>query len=125
MKDAAELQGLLAHYTGTTNWYRHPLSPARCTYTDGVKAFAENAGGGAYWLLDAILIEPALIHAMNVHRIIEVRLEVTEGGKAKLAARRDDGVPDLFERSIEWTDCPPGLWRFYFCDNVLLLPSEY
>ena len=38
----------------------------------------------------------------------------------------DDGNGHrLYAKQIEWTDFPaPGV-RFYFCNDTLLLPSEY
>jgi len=46
-----ELLAALAHFTGTTQWYRNPMFPAY-TYTDGVKFLAEEAG--EYWLIDYV-----------------------------------------------------------------------
>lgn len=40
----------LKMFTGTEQWFRHPLS-SNFLYTDGVKFFAEHCGGGAYWFL--------------------------------------------------------------------------
>ncbi len=41
----------LAHFTGTTQWYRNRMFPAY-TYTDGVKFLAEEAE--CYWLIDYV-----------------------------------------------------------------------
>lgn len=124
MTDANELRAHLAHYIGTDQWYRHAFNKT-CTYTDGVKAFAQNAGGGAYWLLDILMTEPLVLKSMRSLHFIAIWLNVTEDGKADLTVRRDIGDPILFSRAIDRTDCPAGEWRFYFVDNVLMIPSEY
>ena len=124
MKDAGELRHLLAHHTGTTQWYRHPFS--RCTYTDGVKAFAQNAGHGAYWLLDIVLTQPEIVQGMRDEGLVFVWLNVTEDKKATLRVARDSGnEPTLYARDIDYTDCPPGEWVFNFTQDVLMIPSEY
>jgi len=123
MKDAAKLRTALAHYTGTVHYYRHPFS--RCTYTDGVKFFAQNAGGGAYWLLDILLTQPEVLQAQREHGMVFCWLTVTPDRKAVLHVERDGGEPELYRRAIDWTDCPEGKWLFYFVDDILLIPSEY
>ncbi len=135
MKDAQTLRHALAYYTGSDQFYRHPLAK-RFTYTEGVKAFAENAGNGAYWLLDILATEPAIREAVLRDGFATVAL-VAKNGKASLVAAKDrDGdafVGVTFERFINFTDCPDGDWRFFITTNPLLgegaitamLPSEY
>lgn len=122
MNDASQLRAALAHCTGSSQWFRHPFS--RCTYTEGVQAFAQNAGGGAYWLLDILLTEPAILRAVQAHGIVFPTLHVVDG-KATITVIRDTGEAPLFERRLTYTDCPDGEWRFYFAGDVLMLPSEY
>ena len=31
----------------------------------------------------------------------------------------------VYERAIDYTDCPEGVWKFYFIGNILMLPQEY
>jgi hypothetical protein len=46
----------LNQFTGSENWYRHPIN-RKVLFTDGAKYLADRAG--AYWLLDEIaLIQP-------------------------------------------------------------------
>jgi hypothetical protein len=123
MNDASELRALLAHHTGTTEWYSHSLVRTM-RYTDGVRCFALHAGGGAYWLLDIIFTEPKIVRPMRSEGIVFIELEVKDG-KALLMCKRDTDGPVYFKRRIELTDCPEGLWRFYFQEGVLMLPSEY
>ena len=128
-----ELKAALANYYGSETFYRHALN-RRMTYTEGVQAFAKCAG--AYWFLDIAATELfALLkvrrtcpHAPRGEDFLSVLLHV-EGTKAKITA--DDGNGNvLFTKSIDYThfpcmDCPEGEWRFFFTNNVLMLPSEY
>ena len=108
----------LRQYTGTENWYRHYFV-RDVTYTDGVKAFAELAG--AWWFVDDSIIEYAPL--MREHGFLTITLDVSNS-QAKITV--DDGNDNvLATREIPYTDCPAGQYRFYFTDNVLLLPSEY
>jgi hypothetical protein len=44
--------------------------------------------------------------------------------KAKLVV--DDGNDNwIYQKNIEFTDCPDGEYRFWLTGNVLMLPSEY
>jgi hypothetical protein len=116
----------LSQFTGTEEWYRHPLN-RRVTYTEGVKYFAEKAG--AYWFLDILATEVAgLIN--DDQPFIMVRLIVSDN-QAIITA--DDGQSDdlLWSRKIEFTDCHDGNWPFYMATGgpggtfCILLPSEY
>jgi hypothetical protein len=44
----------LAEFTGTNQWYRHPIVK-NVLFTDGIKFVAEKAG--AYWLIDEIAFQ--------------------------------------------------------------------
>jgi hypothetical protein len=123
MNDAQDLHSLLMNYTGTDNYYRHPFSPS--VYTDGVRAFAQNAGGGAYWFLDIVLTEPVIRKAMRDEGLQIVTLSVDPEQRGHITVKRDTYDPVIFSRAIDTTDCPPGEWRFYFTDNVLMIPNEY
>lgn len=114
-----ELKAALANYYGSSeNLYCRALN-RRMAYTEGVRAFAENAG--AYWFLDIAATE--LFALQRNEDFLTVILHV-EGTKAKITA--DDGNGnDLFTKSIDYTDCPEGEWKFFFTGNVLMLPSEY
>lgn len=123
MNEAQELRAQLAQHTGSEHWYRHPFNRT-CAYTDGVKDFAEHAGGGAYWLLDILMTQPEILTAMRRLGIVFITLNAALG-KAKLTVVEDSDIPPLYERGIDATDCPDGEWKFFFGDNVLMLPSEY
>lgn len=119
---------LRKHYNGTNNVWKHAIAK-HYTYTDGVRAFCLNAGGGAYWLLDILVFQPEIRKELaspdggfcsikltvNEHK--QAFLKVTNGGKG-------DGKDDVYSQTIEFTDCPEGEWSFYFENGMIMLPSE-
>jgi hypothetical protein len=120
MNDPTELQHNLAHFTGTETWWRHGLN-RNMLYTDGVQYFAENAGGGAYWFLDIVATE--LFKLQRQEDFLTIIATVADS-KATLTA--DDGNGDIkWTRHIDYTDMPTGEWKFFFTNDVLMLPSEY
>ena len=131
MKDANELRQLLRNHTGSEQVFRHALARGIC-YTEGVRAFAEHAGGGAYWLLDILATEPAILGLARKEGIAFATLNVT-GRAARLTVAADSGIPPVYSRAIDWTDCPEVEWLFYLSATevggkpvvMILLPSEY
>ena len=120
MKDTEDLALALRQFTGTEQWYRHWFNK-KMLYTDGVKFFAEEAGGGAYWFLDIVATE--IFGLLEANPFLAIKL-VSENGRPIVIA--EDGNNNvLFKRDdIEYTDCPEGTWLFFMSDNVMLLPSE-
>jgi hypothetical protein len=108
----------LAQFIGTEQYHFNPLY-RWMKYTDGVKYFAEKAG--AYWLLDIIGTEMQEIARREL--FISIDFTVREGTGLIVADDGDGGV--LYERVIGWTDCPEGTWKFFLCNSVLMLRSEY
>lgn len=106
-------------FTGSTEYFKHWTK--RLLYTEGVQYFAENAGGGAYWFLDICATE--IMDAQATEPFIYITLDVK--GDSALLTATDGDVMNLYVREIEYTDCPPGLWRFYLVNGVLHLTSEY
>lgn len=89
--------------------------------TDGVKLMAEMCG--AFWLLTEIFIA---VHKPEISNegFIVWRLAIDDDSGMLTA---DDGNGSvLFRKRIPFTDFPlhEGI-TLYWCDNVLLLPSEY
>lgn len=120
MNNPNELTHALANFYGTEGYYRHNLNRSML-YTDGVQFFAENAGGGAYWLLDIIATEVMSLHKKE--EFIHVIYTVT-GSTGQIVAT-DGNEHTLFKRGIDYTDCPEGKWEFYLVNNTLMIPSEY
>lgn len=117
--DSDKLRRLLrGFYGGTDQWYRHGLN-RNVLYTDGVQAFAENAG--AYWFLDIVATE---LHGLQKREhALFISLDVRDS--AATIRVTDGNTTTLYTRAIEWTDCPEGDWTFYFIDGVIMLPCEY
>lgn len=113
-----QLLSELAHFTGTTQWYRNRMFP-KFLYTDGVKYLAEQAG--AYWLIDYIFsnqISPIKEMPFQVWKITVVKNE----GFIKV----EDGNNNVAkEFKIPFTDFPLEEYTVWFVDGVLLLKSEY
>ena len=107
----------LSPFYGTEHYYGHPLTQS--VYTDGVKYFAEVAG--AYWFLDIVFSEYHRL--MRDLGFITIDLH-SENGKADITVT-DGNNKTLAEKHIDITDCPDGLYKFYFQDGVLMLTSEY
>ena len=111
----------LAQFTGTEQWYRHGIN-RNVLFTDGAKYVADQAG--AYWLLDEI----ALIQPYDTNVAAEEfqvwKLAVKPDHSATLTC--EDGNDNVvFTKPIEFTDFPPDGITLYFCNNTILLPSEY
>ena len=110
----------LSGFTGTENWYRHWANP-KITFTDGAHHFAEHAGNGAFWFLDIIVTE--LTGLQRELGFLHIVLNVIEN-EADITA--DDGNNNIvWQKHISYTDCPPGTYRFYFTNDVILLTTEY
>ena len=83
-----ELLSELAHFTGTTQWFKNPMFP-NFRYTDGVKYLAEKAE--AYWLLDYIFsnqISPVKEHPFQVWKRSSLKIESTAISRSAKHGRR-------------------------------------
>jgi hypothetical protein len=113
-------QSILAQFTGTTKWYRHPVN-RQVTFTEGVKYVADTAG--AYWLLDEIAIPQPYKKALRAEEFQVWKLAVS-GSQAALTC--DDGNGRVvYRKKIPFTDFPAEGITLWFTGNVILLPSEY
>ena len=112
--------GDLESFTGSENWYRHGLVRT-ITYTDGAKYVADE--GGAYWLLDEIALAQKFNPRVRVEPFQVWTLAVSENTGVLTC---DDGNGNIvYTKPIPFTDFPLAEIKFYFTDNVILLPSEY
>jgi hypothetical protein len=110
----------LGQFTGTENWYRHPIA-RNVTFTDGVKYVADEAG--AYWLLDEIALVQPYEKAVRAEEFQVWKLAV-KGSKAALTC--DDGNGRVvYRKKIPFTDFPAEGITLWFTGGVILLPSEY
>lgn len=110
----------LSQFIGTEHWYQHGLVRS-ITYTDGAKYVADN--GGAYWLLDEIALAQKFSAAVKSEPFQLWKLTVSDR-KGVLTCDDGDGKV-VYTKQIPFTDFPLPEIKFYFTDNVILLPSEY
>lgn len=112
-----ELQHELADFYGSESFYRHGLN-RNVIYTEGVQHFAERAG--ASWLLDILATEPDILRQGCDFAVITLKVK---DDKADIIVT-DGNEHTVFKRHIEFTDCPPGDWPFFFEGMTLMLPGE-
>jgi hypothetical protein len=110
----------LSRFTGTEYWYRHGLVRS-VLFTDGAKYVADSAG--AYWLLDEIALAQRFEAAVKGEGFQLWRLAVKDNA-ATLTCEDGNGRA-VFTKAIPFTDFPGKGVTFYFCNNTILLPSEY
>lgn len=110
---------------GANGMFRHPLSRL-FVYSDGVRDCAE---AGCYWLLDILATE--LVDQFKqrpTHTFCIVTVDVQDSAAA-ITGEFEDDDPTPYRRNIDYTDLPPGEWKFYVerdGDNyVCILPTEY
>ena len=111
----------LRQFTGTEEWYRHSLN-RKVLYTEGAQYLAEY--GGAYWLLDSIAISQAHVKVVATEEFQVWTLKVNPDSTALLTC--DDGNGRIvYEQALSFSDFPMPEVKLYFCNNVIMLPSEY
>jgi hypothetical protein len=110
----------LWQFTGTENWYRHPLVRT-ITYTDGARYVAEH--GGAYWLLD-IIATMQLDKAIRAESFQVWKLAVKPDRTGRVTCE-DGNRKEVYRQELEFTDFPLPEITFYCTDNVILLTTEY
>jgi hypothetical protein len=114
-------QSDLDQFTGTENWYKHPLNP-KITYADGAKYLAEV--GGAYWLLDEIALANRFDSVVRREEFQVWQLKkMGETSEATLECEDGNGRR-VFAKNIPYTDFPLSSVTLYCENNVIYLPSE-
>ncbi|MFK7979277.1 MAG: DUF6876 family protein [Saprospiraceae bacterium] len=109
----------LKQFTGTTQWYKHPLF-SKFVYTDGVRFLAINAG--AYWLLEFILSNQTL-PKIKAEGFQVWKIKVADSKAIIDVEEGNDKVIKSFK--VSYTDFPLENFTLWFIDGALLLPSEY
>lgn len=119
MKTAQEIKSELANFTGTENYFQHPLN---ILYTDGIQCLASY---GCYWLID-IVASWQLDKKVRVQEFQVFKLTVNEDRSAIISI--EDGNDKVIEKqNIEYTDFPlDSITLFYnSIEKVLYLPTEH
>lgn len=109
----------LSQFYGTENYYRTFAFNPNLKHTDGVEYFAKNAG--CYWFLDIVATE--IYPFSDKYPFMTIYLTAKDG-KAEIIVQ-DGDISRLFQRQIEFTNCPEGTYEFFLTDDVLMLCSEY
>jgi hypothetical protein len=134
--DSSQLRHELRHFSGFDQPFHHPLH-RRVLYSPGAQFFFKNAGRGAYWMLDILATEPEILQGVEKHGFCVVILDVVDSKAVLTVARDYSAIEDehgidmggtfgqiAYQRPIDYTDCPPGVWKFYFEGNMIMLPGE-
>ena len=111
----------LNHFTGSETWYRHAFV-RDVLFTDGAKHVADT--GGAYWLLDEIALAQRYKKKVAAEEFQVWTLKVKDDRTAKLTCEDGNGNA-VYAKRITFTDFPLDEISLYFCNNTILLPSEY
>ena len=122
----AELESYLSNFYGTEHYYK--VAFGGILFTDGVKALAEVAGGGAFWLIDAICSYQgeAPFNKPEIQEFQIWYLPVRADNTAVLTCRTDTHEPVLCSQDIEFTDFPICEdFKIYYINKIILLPGEY
>jgi hypothetical protein len=109
----------LSQFCGTEQYHKTFIFNPNLKHTDGVQYFAEQAG--AFGFLDIVATE--IYPFSDKYPFMTIYLTVKDG-KAEIIVQ-DGDVSRLFQRQIEFTDCPDGVYEFFLTDDVLMLCSEY
>jgi hypothetical protein len=112
----------LAQFTGSENWYRHGLVRS-VLYSDGAQYLAD--AGGAYWLLDEIALAQRHNKRVAGEEFQLWKLIVDQEDDSAVLTCDDGNGRIVFSKRIPFTDFPLEEISLYFCNNTILLPSEY
>lgn len=110
----------LSQFTGTENWYRHPMVH-KMLYTDGIRYMMAKAG--AYWLIDEVAFQQ--FHPRVKNEEFQVwTLKVNLDEPTAVLQCEDGNGRVLCSKTIPYTDFPLNEIKIFVSDNVILLPSE-
>ena len=118
MQNPEYIRNVLAQAVGTTQYWR--VYPD-FLITDGVKAMIELCS--ASWLVSDIFLLSRNEKVKNEGFVV---WKLTLKGSSAVLVAEDGNYHELIREEIPFTDFPlnEGI-SLYWCDNVLLLPTEY
>jgi len=119
MKNNDQIKIDLAHFTGTSQYFYHPLY-RKFVYTEGVRYLAQ--GVGAYWLIEYIFARQNLGFPEGL-QCWEVKLSKENNGATLEVTDGNDNQLDSFK--VDYTDFPFDNFRLWMYNGVLMLPSEW
>ena len=110
----------LAHFTGTTRYYR---IGTQHLLTDGTHYLAEQAG--CYWIMDAVASHVTEIGTHDWFIVVRIEVEDHEA----ILLYEDGNGRELARQAIPYTDFPLRYLTLYAVWDtehwVIMLPSEY
>ena len=116
MVTRSELKEHYAQSTGTLAY--HKLSFMPLLSTDGVAELAKMAE--SYWWIDLVASYQPKLHKYS----FQIWYLVSRHNKGVAIMKADKGGKTIIRQKIPYTNFPPGVWKFYVIDNVLMLPNE-
>ena len=117
-------QEQLDQFTGTLNYWRHPIFP-RMAYTDGIQYMAKEAE--AYWLVDFVFahqLDAPIRDYRKTDNFQVWKLTVNDDNTAKMVVE-DGNLNVIATYEIGYTDFPLKKIEMFLQNDVLFLPSEY
>jgi hypothetical protein len=115
MKTREEILDTLPYFSGTTQWFRHPIG---FIYTDGVMYVAESCQ--SFWLLDLVGSVQYLLKD-EPFQVIKLTVKDDQG----MVVIEDGNDRQVYKQEIEFTDFPLDSIELWLVEGVLMLPSEY
>ena len=109
----------LAHYIGTTCYYRHPLS-SKIKLTEGAYHCTMN---GLSWFFDIVATEYFKNSKDHPFQTWELKVD-QKTSKANIICTDGNGSL-LRSKNIDFTDYPYPEFKVWVSDAVIMLPSEY
>ena len=109
----------LSQFIGSERYYATNPFVRKLVHTDGCQYFFNEAG--AWWFADIISLDIFPLHSEEP--FLAITMSVKDGSAVVIAT--DGNEKELFNKQIDFTDCPEGEYNFYLTDNVLMLTSEY
>lgn len=110
----------LIQFTGTEQYHAFQQLGGKILLTDGAYYFVTRAR--AHWFVSDLWAFQ-LIKKVRQEPFQTIILEVKN--KKGVLRIEDGNKNEVFKNNYEYTDCPDGVWRFFYTNNVLMVPSEY
>jgi hypothetical protein len=121
MTEARLSEADLRQFTGSENWYRHGINRS-VLFTDVAKYVADQ--GGAYWLLDEIVLAQRYQKAVAAEEFQVWTLTVKGDRTARLTCE-DGNKKTVLEKVIPFADFPAPRITLWFENSTIYLPSEH
>ena len=109
----------LAVFTGTTQWFKHPLFEK--FYTVGIKYMAETFS--AFWLIDLVFSHQLTPKVRNEQFQTWVLKRIAGNSFIAIATDGNDNI--IAQQQIPFSDFDADELTLFYVDDTLLLPSEY